>query len=160
MGTRVLRLSHLLFEELYRLFRFEVSDPALSEVFPTSLSLSPDLRNAKVYFALLPPPEESEQVRAQKTKGAARVLVEAKLRIVSLALSKVTPFLRVRLSEAVQMKRLPDLHFHRDRLAESSLRATAVLTTPAAESAPMPTHPQTKQQPLPPNASFSPIPRR
>ena len=39
MGTRVLRLSHLLFEELYRLFRFEVSDPALAEVFPTSLSL-------------------------------------------------------------------------------------------------------------------------
>ena len=26
------------------------------------------------------------------------------------------------------MKRLPDLHFHRDRLAESSLRAADVMT--------------------------------
>lgn len=128
LGSRVVRLQHLMFEELYRLFRLEVSDPRLQDVVPTSLQLSPDLRNAKVMFAIQKPPEEAKDVKAKKTPGEARIAVEAKLRTIHEALGKVTPFLRVRLADAVQMKRLPDLHFHRDRLAESSLRATEIRT--------------------------------
>ncbi|HMY59573.1 MAG TPA: hypothetical protein PK472_15030, partial [Pseudomonadota bacterium] len=83
---------------------------------------------AKVMFAIQKPPEEAKDVKAKKTPGEARIAVEAKLRTIHEALGKVTPFLRVRLADAVQMKRLPDLHFHRDRLAESSLRATEIRT--------------------------------
>ncbi len=138
LGSRVVRLQHLMFEELYRLFRLEVSDPRLQEVVPTSLQLSPDLRNAKVMFAIRKPPEEAKDVKAKKTPGEARIAVEAKLRTISEGLMKVTPFLRVRLADAVSMKRLPDLHFHRDRLAESSLRAAEIVT---AESAARPVAP-------------------
>lgn len=140
LGSRVVRLQHLMFEELYRLFRLEVSDPRLQDVVPTSLELSPDLRNAKVMFAMRKPPEESKAARAQKTPGEKRQVVEAQLKLVMQSLQKVTPFLRVRLADGVMMKRLPDLHFHRDRLAEASLRAADVMTKErmkAAQKAPV-----------------------
>jgi ribosome-binding factor A len=108
-GPRAQRLEHIVFEEIDRLFRLEVSDPRLADVVPTSVQLSPDLRNAKVYYAL------------PKLKN------ESGLRAIQEGLLRVTPFLRARLAEAVSMKRLPDLHFHRDRLAESSLRASKLL---------------------------------
>lgn len=114
-GVRVQRLEHIVFEELYRLFRLEVSDPRLSDVLPTSVQLSPDLRNAKVYYALK---------RNMPTQKLAAATV---MRGVEQGLEKVTPFLRARLAEVLLMKRLPDLHFHRDRLAESSLRASELL---------------------------------
>lgn len=109
-GNRVVRLEHLFFEEVDRLFRLEVSDPRLQVLSIVSLHLSPDLRNAKVNFALDPtaefvPPEKEIQA----------------------GLSKAMPFLRARLAEALSMKRIPTLHFHRDRLAEASLRANEVL---------------------------------
>lgn len=114
-GVRVQRLEHIVFEELYRLFRLEVSDPRLADVIPTSVQLSPDMRHAKIYYAL------------QRTLPAQKLAAAAVVRAVEQGLEKVTPFLRVRLAEVVLMKRLPDLHFHRDRLAESSLRASAIL---------------------------------
>lgn len=114
-GVRVQRLEHIMFEELYRLFRLEVSDPRLADVLPTSVQLSPDMRNAKVYYAL------------RRKMPENKLAAEAVVREVQNGLTKVTPFLRVRLAEVVLMKRLPDLHFHRDRLAESSLRASEIL---------------------------------
>lgn len=120
-GTRALRLEHLLFEELYRLFRMEVNDPRLADLEPTSVQMSPDLRNAKVMYAL-----RSEPGAAGKTPPAAQR--SAADRHIADALLRVTPFLRARLVDVVAMKRLPDLHFHRDRMAEASLRAQALLT--------------------------------
>ncbi len=105
-GLRAARIEHILFEELDRLFRLEVTDPSLSDVVPSSVQLSPDLRNAKVYYALRRAPNP---------------------RAVQDGLKRVTPFLRARLADVLVMRRLPDLHFHRDRMAESSLRASALL---------------------------------
>lgn len=120
-GTRALRLEHLLFEELYRLFRMEVNDPRLADLEPTSVQMSPDLRNAKVMYALRSEPAAV----ANKNLAAQRHAAE---RGIADALLRVTPFLRARLVDVVAMKRLPDLHFHRDRMAESSLRAQALMT--------------------------------
>ena len=138
LGSRVVRLQHLMFEELYRLFRLEVSDPQLQDVVPTSLILSPDLRNAKVMYAIRKPPEESKAVRAKKSAGERRILVDARLKLIQQSLLKVTPFLRVRLADSIIMKRLPDLHFHRDRLSESSIRATDVMTAERMAKPPAP----------------------
>jgi ribosome-binding factor A len=114
-GVRQQRLEHIVFEELYRLFRLEVSDPRLADVVPTSVQLSSDLRNAKVYYAL------------RRKMPEAKLAAAAVVRTVQQGLEKVTPFLRARLAEVVLMKRLPDLHFHRDRLAESAQRAAEIL---------------------------------
>lgn len=119
-GTRALRLEHLLFEELYRLFRMEVNDPRLADLEPTSVQMSPDLRNAKVMYAL-----RSEPAAGKSPPTAQRTAAD---RLITDALQRVTPFLRARLVDVVAMKRLPDLHFHRDRMAEASLRAQALLT--------------------------------
>jgi ribosome-binding factor A len=115
-SVRVQRLEHIMFEELYRLFRLEVSDPRLADVVPTSVQLATDLRNAKVYYAV------------RRTMPTQKLAAAAAMRTVQEGLDKVTPFLRVRLAEVLLMRRLPELHFHRDRLAESSLRASALLS--------------------------------
>src|SRR5437868_3690173 len=118
-GLRAQRLEHLLFEELDRLFRLEVSDPRLAAVVPTSVQMSPDLRNAKIYYAIRPPKKRPPPAPTQR---AARVKEQKKQREVDEGLERVTPFLRARLADAVQLRRLPELHFHRDRIAEAALR--------------------------------------
>lgn len=108
-GPRAMRLEHLLFEELDRLFRLEVNDRRVQRVVPMAVQLSPDLRNAKILYAV--------------REGARPV----KERDVHEGLERVKPFLRARVAEALALKRTPDLHFHRDRMAEASLRAEAVI---------------------------------
>lgn len=124
LGARALRLEHLLFEELYRLFRMEVNDPRLADLVPTSVQMSPDLRNAKVMYAL----REDPRAAAENGKPAARRAVDPRARAIEDGLQRVTPFLRTRLVDVVAMKRLPELHFHRDRMAEAALRAQELMT--------------------------------
>lgn len=108
-GPRVVRLEHLLFEEIDRLLRLEVVDRRVQCVAVVGVQLSPDLRNARVRYA----------VRA----GAAT----PPQRDIDQGLERIRPFLRARVAEAVSLKRVPELHFHRDRLAEASLRVEEVL---------------------------------
>lgn len=130
VGPRVLRIERLLFEELDRLFRLEVSDPRLQEVSVARVELSPDLRNAKVYYAVrtdlisLP----ASPAGPPATKVHPRVAAHNQKKAIDEGIARVTPFLRARLAGVLSMKRLPDLHFHRDRMAESSVRATELLT--------------------------------
>jgi ribosome-binding factor A len=128
-GPRLLRLERLIFEELDRLFRLEVSDPRLGDLAIARVQLSPDLRNAKIYYAR----RDAKPGRpGSLTPGAARTLQEAQQKTVNEGLARVTPFLRARLADVVMMKQLPDLHFHRDRDAEAALRATQILVPPEA----------------------------
>lgn len=110
-GPRGARLQHLLYEEIDRLFRLEVNDRRLQGLRPLWLQLSPDLRNAKVLYGMLPgaPPVGDKELKD--------------------ALQRVSAFLRARIAEALVIKRVPDLHFHRDRIAESALRVQALLET-------------------------------
>jgi ribosome-binding factor A len=137
LGLRAQRLSHILFEELYRLFRLEVNDPRLADVVPTTVELSPDLRSARVLYSLRNPPEQSEAYKTARTPGMARALVHEHVRNVNEGLARVAPFLRARLRDAVSIRYMPDLHFHRDRIAESTLRAVDSLGgTPAPPKPP------------------------
>ncbi len=120
-GPRTERLQHLLFEEVDRLFRLEINDRRLQDVAPVALELSSDLRNAKVMYGM--------RGKAAGKTGAAETQQD---RAVREGLTKVTPFLRARVAEALSMKRVPDLHFHRDRVAEGALRAAALLATEKA----------------------------
>ena len=122
-GPRLLRLERLIFEELDRLFRLEVSDPRLADLAIARVQLSPDLRNAKIYYARR---DSRPQRPGGLSIGAARVMQEAAQKKINDGLARVTPFLRARLADVVAMKQLPDLHFHRDRDAEAALRATQV----------------------------------
>jgi len=97
-GHRHARLEGLVLEELRALLRDDVSDPALVDVGITNLVLSVDYRHARVHFAL--------------RDGAAGSRARAEH-----ALARATPFLRARLGDAIDMKRIPDLRFVFDGVA-------------------------------------------
>ncbi len=90
-GHRHLRVQGLVLEELRALLRDDVQDPALSSVRVTAVVLSVDYRHARVHFVL----------RAGREDAPA----------VERGLERVTPFLRARLADAIEMKRVPDLRF-------------------------------------------------
>ncbi len=91
-GHRHLRVQSLVLEELRSLLRDDVSDPDLGDVRFVAVVLSVDYRHARVHFVL---------------SGSSSADPRPALR----ALARATPFLRARLAEAVEMKRLPELRF-------------------------------------------------
>ncbi|WP_146652605.1 ribosome-binding factor A [Labilithrix luteola] len=93
-GYRHARLQGILFEELSALLRDDVSDPTLNGVRITSVVLSVDYRNARVHFAA-PQVSDAAVDRAGLERGLARA----------------TPFLRARLAEGLDLKRIPELRF-------------------------------------------------
>jgi ribosome-binding factor A len=82
------RLEQLLLDELRGLFRDDVEDPALYGLLVSAVVLSVDYRHLRVHYTHI-----------------------AK---VDRAIDRVTPFLRARLADAVDLKRVPELHFVRD----------------------------------------------
>lgn len=94
-GYRHARLEQLLLEELRALIRDEASDPALEPVRLLGLKLSVDYRHAKIHFTV----PTGEGAPADSRNAAER------------ALARATPFLRARLVDAIELKRLPDLRF-------------------------------------------------
>src|SRR2546421_13099574 len=95
-GHRHTRLQQLIEEELMALLRDEVQDPRLDEVRVTAVELSVDYRSARVRW-----------VAPDETKPA--------LDKVQRAFERASAFLRRRLGEALDLKRLPTLSFVFDR---------------------------------------------
>ena len=95
-GHRIVRLRDLILEELRSLLRDDMDDPALDGVAIVELVLSVDARHARVHWAL------GLGSSAAAAREAERALVRA------------TPFLRARLAEAIEMKRVPELRFVHD----------------------------------------------
>lgn len=89
-GHRHARLQGLVLEELRALFREDVSDPRLAMVAVRAVVLSVDYRNVRVHWVAR---EEVEQKK------------------IEVALAHATPFLRSRLGESIEWKRLPELRF-------------------------------------------------
>lgn len=90
--ARHARLEQLLLEELRGLFRDDIEDPALSGVEIAAVVLSVDYKHLRVHYTY--------------SGTAQRRLLEARL-------ERVEPFLRARLADAVDLKRVPDLNFIR-----------------------------------------------
>jgi ribosome-binding factor A len=101
-------LQGLLREELRALLRDDVSDPTLVEVRVTAVVLSVDYRYARVHFAITKAKEEARDDASRERARADHALVKA------------TPFLRARLAEAIEMKRIPDLRFVFDGVLTSA----------------------------------------
>jgi ribosome-binding factor A len=94
-GHRHARLQGLILEELRALLRDDVTDPALACVRITAAVLSIDYRHARVHFATSVIAGDAQRSRTE----AERALVRA------------SPFLRARLADALDLKRVPDLRF-------------------------------------------------
>ena len=88
IGYRQERLHELILEELRSLLRDDVDDPRLETVRITALVLSSDLRSARVHYAVTGPEQPAQR-----------------------ALARATPFLRAKLAEGIDLKRVPELRF-------------------------------------------------
>lgn len=91
--ARHLRIQSLLFQEVSRLFRGELSDPLLEGVAVASLELTPDGRNARLGFTLSPE------------------LAHLGPKPVEEALQRASGFIRSQLAMGLDLKRVPHLRF-------------------------------------------------
>src|ERR1700753_1721683 len=101
-GHRHLRVQSLVLEELRALLRDDISDPDLADARVVTVALSVDYRYARVHFVLT---------------GGSVVGLPAAQR----ALARASPFLRARLVEAIEMKRVPELRFVFDGMEPSGV---------------------------------------
>lgn len=103
------RISEMLREELSLLISTELTDPRLEDamVSVTDVSVSEDLRNARVYVEHVLPYESSKQVLA--------------------ALRHAEGFLRRALLQNLSLRFVPELTFHIDTSTERAQRIDALL---------------------------------
>lgn len=112
---RQARVAEQIQIELSKLIEQELDDPRLSLVSITDVTISADLREANVYASALP----GESVKAEVLAG----------------LEHARGFLRHGLAERMQLRVVPDLHFHWDKSLETGDRISRLLDQIDAESA-------------------------
>ena len=122
MSRRADRINGLLRQELSRLILKGIKDPRLSGVISiTNVSVSPDLRNAKVYLSVL---------------GDSDIKTEALAGIQSAA-----SFLRRELRCSISLRYVPFLKFELDQSLEDSTQLLNLLDSLTLETQD-PTHEQ------------------
>ena len=101
------RIEHLLRAELASLLLTEAKDPRLAEVTISVVRLTPDLRQARVFFRLL---------------GA-----DPDVRAAEQALARATPFLRGAVGRALGLRVTPALRFEYDTTPDTARRVDELL---------------------------------
>jgi len=108
-SRRVERVGEQLREEIARVLREEVSDPRIGLVTILRVDVSPDLRNALVFWSRI------------ETPGAAT------LEEVAEGLESAAPYVRRRLARDLPLKRMPELRFRHDPGIELGDRTLSLL---------------------------------
>ena len=94
-GHRQARLEHILIDELQSLITDEATDPSLDGIKVLAVHLSPDGGHARVAYAVI------ALLGREQELG----------RTTSAGLTRATPFLRARMAQHLQLKKLPRLTF-------------------------------------------------
>lgn len=107
-GHRHERIAEEIQHEVTAMLEGELKDPRLSaNISVTEVRVSPDLKNARVFFTV----EGTVEERAEAQK----------------ALDKANGFIRHELVERLQMRRAPELHFLLDDSVERGRRIDELL---------------------------------
>jgi ribosome-binding factor A len=106
--------------ELARLLREEVEDPRIGLVTLTRVDVSPDLRNARVYWSRVEAKAGAEEA-GEGERAAERGLASA------------AGFLRRRLAAALPTRRVPELRFRHDPSLALGSHTLALLREIAAD---------------------------
>ena len=107
MARRPERMAEALREEISEVVGFELDDPRLEGVTVTDVTVSDDLRDAKVF--VLVDGDEAEIAGAMK------------------ALQNATVFVRQQVALNLSLRHVPHLHFTRDTAEENAARVNAIL---------------------------------
>jgi ribosome-binding factor A len=118
MSRRLERVGEQLRAEIARVLREEVADPRAALVTILRVDVSPDLRNALVFWSRLERPDGPP--------------IEA----VAEGLRSVAPFARRQLARALPLKRMPALDFRHDAALEEGDRMLSLLRELRHESPP------------------------
>lgn len=104
---RTERAADTLREEIAQIVGYELEDPRLSIVTVTDVRLATDMRSATVYVTIAGDEQEH--------KVALRALRHA------------APYVRKQLGLSLNLPRIPELHFVRDRVEEEGERVDQLL---------------------------------
>ncbi|HET9401001.1 MAG TPA: 30S ribosome-binding factor RbfA [Candidatus Acidoferrales bacterium] len=107
-GHRHERIAEEIQHEIVSMLEGELKDPRLAtNVIVTEVRVTPDLKNARIYFTV----EGTLEERAEAQR----------------ALDKANGFIRHELVERLQMRRAPELHFLLDDSVERARRIDELL---------------------------------
>ena len=112
------RVEELLKQEIARLVREEVKDPRVGFATVMDVSVSPDLRHARVFVSVLGDDPEREATIA--------------------ALQRARGFIRARIGQEITLKYLPEIRFELDRTLERAARIEELLGEAAPLDEPAP----------------------
>jgi len=113
-SKRTTRMADLIQTIVARLLQREISDPRLQGISITGVDLSPDLKNAIVFFSLLEPSNES-------------------IKIAERAFGKASGFFRVQLSRSTELRHTPKLIFKYDASIMIGTRVSQLLKNVSPE---------------------------
>jgi len=109
MATRRQRkVADLLHKEISQLIQFETQDPRLGFVTITGVDVSPDLRQARVYFTIL----DNDKAGIKETLDG---------------LNSAAPYFRHQMAQSLSLRHIPELAFQYDTTLENALRIDRLL---------------------------------
>src|SRR5690348_6614690 len=118
MHQRASRVGDQIQAELASLLTREVHDPGIGFLTITSVKVSPDLQQARVYYTTI----GDDKARRESAR----------------ALDRATPFLRRQIGQRLRLKRVPELTFFYDESIEKGDRVERILQELQAERAARP----------------------
>lgn len=104
---RTERVADILREEISQIVGYELEDPRITAVTVTEVRVSDNLRAARVYFTVAG--DEDEHRLALK------------------ALRHAAPFVRKRIGLSLNLPRIPEIYFVRDKVEEQGERVDQLL---------------------------------
>jgi ribosome-binding factor A len=113
VSRRTERVAELLRQELSNILLDELHDPRIGFLTLTRVEVSPDLRYVKVFITAMGD--------------------DTKERTVLRGLSSAEKYIRRRLGESVQLRRVPEVTFHIDADMKQSVKMNAILAKLAQE---------------------------
>ena len=117
-GSRASRVAEQIQAELASLLTREVHDPGIGFLTITSVTVTPDLQQARVYYT---------SIGDDKAKRES-----------ARALDRATPFLRRQVGQRIRLKRVPELTFFYDPSIEQGDRVERILQQLKTERAERP----------------------
>ena len=106
-NPRNLRVAAELKRLVNELLVHEINDPRLADVRISEVEVSADLGVARLYFNMLDPDADSQDVE--------------------LALGRASGFMRSKIGRAVRLRRVPELRFVKDMAAKRGLELTRLI---------------------------------
>ncbi len=115
-STRQRGVQELLVQDISEILQREMKDPRIGFVTITDAEVTPDLRQARIYFSVLGTGEEREES--------------------GKALNRAAGFIRAQFAKRAEMRYVPELRFVFDTSVDRGARLSALLEQVRQENAP------------------------